>query len=275
MEFALNYSPEAADLLRAGRIAIDRFKCPDWPDMIAEASALRPPYVHFPLQAGGGAAVDWDRVAELLERTGTPHVNLHLAPLVAGHPDIPPDTLDPAHAALLAERMVADTLAAVERFGPERVAVENIPYRPGGRFLRPAVDPALIRRVVEETGCRLLLDLSHARITAASLGVEARAYVEELPVERLAELHITGIRQHNGRMEDHLPMTPDDWPHVAWAFERIRAGAWGEPRIVALEYGGTGPLFEWRSEAAVIAADVPRLYALTHAEPQTQAGERG
>jgi hypothetical protein len=33
MEFALNYSPQAAQLLQEGRIEIDRYKCPDWPDV--------------------------------------------------------------------------------------------------------------------------------------------------------------------------------------------------------------------------------------------------
>ncbi len=40
--FALNYSPQAADLLRAGQIEIDLFKCPAWPDLIAEAQAAAP-----------------------------------------------------------------------------------------------------------------------------------------------------------------------------------------------------------------------------------------
>ncbi|MEN9935362.1 MAG: hypothetical protein RLZZ387_1941 [Chloroflexota bacterium] len=268
MEFALNYSPQAADLLRAGGIALDRFKCPDWPDLIATAAELRPVYIHFPLVAGSRRPIDWAQVAELLERTATPHVNLHLAPDVSAHPDIPPDSAEPAHASLIAERMLPDVLAACERFGPERVVVENIPYRfPSRDFLRASVEPAAIRRVVEEAGCRLLLDISHARITALHTGVDARAYIESLPVARLGELHITGIGLHQGQVTDHLRMSEGDWPDVEWALGRIREGAWGAPRMVALEYGGIGPLFEWRSDAAAIAVDVPRLYNLVHPQP--------
>src|SRR5207253_10695921 len=49
MEFSINYSLEAAALLAAGKINIDRLKLPDWPNMIADAKKLGPVYVHFPL----------------------------------------------------------------------------------------------------------------------------------------------------------------------------------------------------------------------------------
>jgi uncharacterized protein len=265
MEFALNYSPEAAELLHAGRITIDRFKCPDWPDLIAAAAALRPVYVHYPLRAGAEEQPDWEAIALLRKQTRTPFVNLHLDPRAEFHPDIPPDSGDPSHVAALAERMAEDVAAACERFGAENVVVENVPYYgSAGKYMRAAAEPAAIRRVVEHTGCRLLLDLSHARIAAFAIGRDARAYIEALPLARLAELHITGIGLRQGRITDHLRLSEGDWPEVAWAFERIRSGAWARPQIVALEYGGIGPMFEWRSEGATLAADVPRLGTLMH-----------
>jgi uncharacterized protein (UPF0276 family) len=263
MQLALNYSPEAAELLQAGRITIDRFKCPDWPDLIATAAVLRPVYVHYPLRAGAGEQPDWDTIARLREQTKTPFVNVHLDPPAALHTDIPSDAGDPAHVAAIAERMAHDVAAACERFGAEHVVVENVPYYgAAGNFMRAVAEPAAIRYVVQQTGCRFLLDLSHARISAFALGRDARAYIEELPLARLAELHITGIGLRQGRIADHMRLSEGDWPEVAWAFERIRSGAWARPQIVALEYGGIGPLFEWRSEAATLAADVPRLQAV-------------
>jgi hypothetical protein len=58
------------------------------------------------------------------------------------------------------------------------------------------------------------------------------------------------------------PCCRRDWDSLGWALDRIAAGEWAEPWIVAFEYGGIGPLFEWRSERAVIAADVPRMMAM-------------
>ncbi len=39
----------------------------------------------------------------------------------------------------------------------------------------------------------------------------------------------------------------------------IHRGEWAEPWIVAFEYGGIGPIFEWRSEPTFIAEQIPRL----------------
>ena len=52
MQLAINYSLQALELRNEGRIRFDRFKCADWPDMIADARRHAPVYVHFPLEAG-------------------------------------------------------------------------------------------------------------------------------------------------------------------------------------------------------------------------------
>ncbi len=58
--FALNYSAQAADLVRAGTLLIDRFKCPSWHDLVARAATLRRVYVHFSLHAGRGDGEVYD-----------------------------------------------------------------------------------------------------------------------------------------------------------------------------------------------------------------------
>ncbi len=52
MEFAVNYSLEAMELVSRSEIRVDRIKCADWPDMIAEASRTQKVYVHFPFDVG-------------------------------------------------------------------------------------------------------------------------------------------------------------------------------------------------------------------------------
>jgi len=79
----------------------------------------------------------------------------------------------------------------------------------------------------------LLLDISHARITSDTLGIDYEEYIEKLPLDRLHEVHITGVRRYHGFLEDHFEMQAEDWPSVEWAAERIRLGAWREPEIVA------------------------------------------
>jgi hypothetical protein len=54
MEFALNYSRAAEELLCAGKIRVDRFKCPAWQDLVTTVQQLHTVYVHFPLLVGLG-----------------------------------------------------------------------------------------------------------------------------------------------------------------------------------------------------------------------------
>ena len=129
-------------------------------------------------------------------------------------------------------------------------------------FHRACVEPRVIRLVVGETGCGFLLDLSHARIAAHYLGVDPREYVLSLPVEHLRELHVTGVRPVKDRLADHMDFADEDWTWTAWALDHIRAGRWPTPWTVALEYGGVGEPFKWRSERRVIEEQVPRLYGM-------------
>jgi hypothetical protein len=107
------------------------------------------------------------------------------------------------------------------------------------------------------------MDTAHAISSARYFGVDERDYISHLPVHQLRELHITGLKHDDsGVWVDHFAMTESDWAINEWAIEQIRAGKWGKPWVLAFEYGGIGPLFEYRSESSVIAEQVPRLYSL-------------
>jgi hypothetical protein len=294
MRFAVHYSRPAADLIDAGRIAVDAFKCPAWPDLIAAVQARYPMYVHFPLRVGQGTGdaidtetrqpADWRKVEAVLAQTGTPFVNVHLEPTTDDHPGIPADTTDPGDIARLTDCLIRDLRTVVERFGPERVIAENVPN--ADDCLRPVYLPAVVRRVIEECNCGLLFDISHARRAARALGMEATEYIRLLPVERTREIHLSGIQQFDerwiavlrnaglsdaviaqfaGRWQDHLPLTDADWAFTAWALEQIAGGHWGEPQILSLEYGGVGPVWEAFTDPAILAEQVPRLAAMVGA----------
>lgn len=114
----------------------------------------------------------------------------------------------------------------------------------------PPSCPRVIRRVVEETGCGLLLNLGHARLAAHYLGTEVREHVAALPIAHIREFHLSGvqrfegnwlkrasdagidadtIRRFAGRQVEHLPMTERDWALAAWAMGQIHSRAWGGP----------------------------------------------
>jgi uncharacterized protein (UPF0276 family) len=300
LPLAVNYSPQAADLVRSRRIEVDRFKCPGWPDTICAARRTLPVYIHLPLTVGGGAGrvfdaetqapADLDAVERLLDETKSPVVNLHIVspsdrvrgPRIGGR--------DSASWDAVVRQLVADAGNAVERFGSERVALENdFESAIGGPD--PALCPETISRVLEETDAGLVLDLAHARLAARRMGVDVRQYVEALPVKRLREMHVSGVQPLAGRwadrlrqrgiadaairdylrtsvdgMSDHLPMTADDWALTRWAVSRMQAGAWSRPWIVAFEYGGVGRWFAPVTDAETLACQIPRLRGMLRAD---------
>jgi uncharacterized protein (UPF0276 family) len=267
MKLALNFSPPAAGLLAEGRIDIDYFKCPDWPEMIMEALHYRPVAVHFTLRAGTGLLhkTDWAFIERLMKLTGTPYVNLHLDPQPRDFPTetgcITANTQEPAHTSLVMERLLADVSAVVEQFGPERVIAENVPYwGANGEVLRPATEAVVIRRILEETGCGLLLDVAHARISAHYLNLDPSNYLATLPVEHTREMHFGGIHWLPEGPKDHLSMTEGDWPWLEQSLANVRTGAWGKPWLLAFEYGGVGGWFTEHTDPAAIAENVPELW---------------
>lgn len=268
MRLAINYSPQAAHLSAIGDIQFDLYKCPDWPDMVAEAKTQHPVYVHFPIHAARGTLeqVDWAHVERFLNETETHYVNMHVSPDVALFAGLTIDSTDAKWIEPLFERVMHDVNILVGRYGAGRVILENVPYDPDYRLPRLATEPAFFRRVVDESGCGLLLDVAHARIAALHLDMDEIAYLNAMPGHKLRELHITGTLYDDSKKvwRDHFAMKSQDWHLVEHVMDQICDAAWAEPDIVTLEYGGTGNLFNWRSETHVIAADLPRLHEMVH-----------
>lgn len=268
MDLSVNYSPQAAALVHGGRVALDRWKCSDWPALIAGAQATGlPHYVHFDLHAGPGNldAGDLERVDAACAETATPYVNLHVSVRRVDYPGMPVDSRAPADVDAVLARTARDIRVVAARFGPERVIIENLPYRgSGGARLRLGQDAGFLRRLCAETGCGFLLDVAHARTAARSLGLDERAYLASLPVDRLHELHVSGLlRGEDGEVRDeHMALDADDWALLGWCLDQIWQGHWARPWLLALEYGGIGPRADWRSDPAVLADQLPRLRAL-------------
>ena len=258
---AVNFSPEAAGLLAAGAVEVDVLKVPDWDDIVAEAQALAPVYVHFPHQIGAAREKpEIDRSRRLMSATSTASFNVHVAPSSERFAGFAVGDVSDVAVRAVVEALLADLEPALRAFGAEAVVVENLIYRgEGSHLLRAGVEPAALHELVERSGCGFLLDVSHARISAASLGIDAWDYLDALPVHALRELHVSGVGVLDGSLRDHLPLREEDWEFVDGVVGRIMAGAWPAPATVALEYGGVGPVFAWRSDELVIREQLPRL----------------
>lgn len=261
---AVNYSPALADLVASGRVELDLFKLPDWDELIDEASTVRPVYVHFPVELGATRlGVDLDRCLRLMEQTSTSLLNAHVVPSRERFPGLDVAAVDDETSDEVATALLEDLAGLSAAVGPENVIIENVPYRGDGHgLLRAGVDPAVLTRLVEESGCGLLLDLSHAVLTADALGIDVWDYLDALPTHALRELHVSGVRELERKLRDHLPLTSADIELVSAAMARVTAGAWAMPDVVAFEYGGVGPVFDWRTDPDVLAEQVPILKRL-------------
>ncbi len=264
MYLAINYSHAAARLIQSGQIDIDYFKTPDWDWLVNEASQLKPVAAHFTLEVGNDnlGQVDWDKVRHLSQITRTPYINLHLDARQSNYPDFSVDTMNASDVERVAKTILSDVMSVVKRFGPELVIIENSPYRAEqGNTMRLCVLPDLITRVVNETDCGLLLDISHAIITAKSLGISPDEYISQLPMGMMKEMHFAGIQlnQITGQWIDHLSIQETDWYWLDWVLDRIHLGDWNRPWLLAFEYGGVGEPFEWRTDPQVIVEQVPQI----------------
>lgn len=268
MKFAINYSPQAEKLWRAGKIQVDLFKCPDWPDLVEHVGEFHPVYVHGSLQAGRGRlqSADFKLLWRWLDQTDTLVINAHFA---VGTEDFPSPGDVTAEAVI--ERTLRDLEALSEQIPIENIVIENIPSPDPGwndDMVLEVVDPAVISEVVRRSGCGLLLDIAHAIRACEGTGRnDVKEYINAMPVHALRELHVVGILpepDEHGIRQDHFAMTESDWEVAEWALNQIRQRKWRQPDTMAFEYGGVGEQFAWRSDECVIVEQAPRLYQLAH-----------
>lgn len=78
----------------------------------------------------------------------------------------------------------------------------------------------------------LLLDLTHFLISAINLGFDASRELERLPLERVVEFHLSGLKTQFGTAwDDHAQPAPE--PVFALLSQAVRRA---RPRAVTFEY---------------------------------------
>ena len=261
MQFAMNYSPQAAQLLREQKIPLDIYKCSPWESLVQPSLEQLSAYVHFSIVAGRNTLpeLDYDDLQQWKDRTQTMDVNMHIAL---------PQIFDKKGADAAVAELIHDVEIIGQHFGNENIIIENIPY-PDPIFQdlsHYSVDTTVIRRVIEATGCKLLLDIAHAQIGCITNGWDIYEYLDSMPVQHLRELHVTGLQQLDDGCSwgDHVGLREEDWQVLEWVVQNIRDGFWAEPWVMTFEYGGLGEFFEPRSDPQVMLEQAPRLYELAH-----------
>ncbi|MEA4811838.1 MAG: DUF692 family protein [Anaerolineaceae bacterium] len=255
MRFAVNYSVPLENLILAGTLKPDLIKCPEWGNILHFGLSLGSCYVHNEIALGTHTLqhLDFEKIKKFLQLTQTPHLNCHLSG------SFPNYCNTPAQRRQQMDLWMRDIELLRRKIPGWPIICENLPAMPTRTFWRVSLYPDLLSEFMKESETGLLLDLSHARISCMNYGMDYQTYIAALPVERLSELHITGVKLYGAYPEDHFEMQNEDWAPTIWAAQQIHHGEWHTPRMVAFEYGGVGDIFSWRTQGKYLQEQVPRL----------------
>lgn len=235
-QLAADSSPGLLTLLEQDARVVDAIKVGPWMTdaQLEQAKALKPVIAHFALSACRPISPEAQEAALILARKlESPWFSLHLGlddgmvRRIFDRLTLPFPLVRKRKANVNAVR----ALGALRRSWVKPVLAENeaLPFsRAPHSYLG---DPDFIKAAIESTGSHLLLDLAHARVTAASRGEDVRAYLKQLPLHAVLEIHISGPRLVNGVLRDvHETLQEEDYNLLSYALENC------SPRAVTLEY---------------------------------------
>lgn len=174
------------------------------------------------------------------ERTRTPWIGEHLAFITAdglksdddkaNSPTALTYTVCPQMSEETVERVVENVASLQQHFAVPLI-LENSPQYfavPGSSM--PMVE--FINAVIDRSEVGLLLDLTHFLITMLNTGADATKEIDKLPLERVVEIHVSGMNLQSGIVwDDHATPAP---PEVFELLTRVLKRA--RPRAVTIEY---------------------------------------
>ena len=236
IKLSVNLSNALIDLVHAGEVQIDAVEVVPHlsPERIREARAALPG-IPFNFHAGR-VGLDLYRRTDLPRYLAlcpeAPFISLHLAPLplwitvAAMRAQIflpqPPTAM-----------LVRQFIRKVKRLQAHEtlpVILENMAVLHPWKYLFES-DPQVITQVLEETDCRMLLDLSHARIAAQERTLPVEDYLLALPLDKVVQVHVSGCRERDGVLYDaHQALQEADYALLKWVLPYVN------PDWLTLEY---------------------------------------
>ncbi|TMH03124.1 MAG: DUF692 domain-containing protein [Betaproteobacteria bacterium] len=146
--------------------------------------------------------------------------------------------------------LVCERVDAVQSALNRPLLVENI-----SAYIRFADDVMseweFVAAVARRTGCKLLLDVSNIHVNAVNHGFDAHAYLEAMPGDAVAEIHLGGFDASGPCLID---------THGA----RVAPPVWDLYRAAIKRLGPKPTLIEWDT-------DIPALEVLLDEAAQAQA----
>ena len=128
------------------------------------------------------------------------------------------------------------------------IAIENVSC-----YLTPGAEMSevdFLRRTLEQADCALLLDVNNVYVNSVNFGFEPRAYIDALPTERIAYLHVAGHDREASDLaiDTHgAPIIDPVWALLAHTYDRHGV----IPTLLERDFNFP-PLAELLAEVAVI-----------------------
>ncbi len=170
-----------------------------------------------------------DKLKQLVARTKTPFVSDHLCwgsfDGAISHDLLPlPYTKE-------AVKNTADRIRYVQDFLSLPVAVENV-----SSYLEytdsTMTEWQFLAEVADKADCGILLDVNNVFVSARNHGFDPYVYLDNIPLERTAQIHLAGHSERNGYLLD----THDNF---------VKTDVWELYRHVVGIIGPTNTLLEW------------------------------
>ena len=190
-------------------------------DLLTEHFALIPHALNLSLGSAEGVDPAYVRkLAKLVRRVNPPWWSEHIAFTRAGGVDI--GHLSPLPFTWEAVEVVCRNIAEVRRWIDRPLILENIAYTvtvPGGEMS----EAEFLTEVLERTDCGLLLDVTNLHANAVNHGYDPLAFLGQLPLERVVQLHFVGGHWHNGVLIDShsQPTPPKVWALMEAVLTRV------------------------------------------------------
>jgi uncharacterized protein (UPF0276 family) len=238
MILTTNISPALIELLQDDKEIIDGLEVGPW-FTISQIVTYKAQYSRYPFYFHGVNLANKSRMCPLSDRdienylfvTGSPLISIHLSflkPIERAINLVIKRRFPKINPIKSKAYFISRIKKIISRINIP-VLLENLDPIPG--YDNYEIQPINICFVLQETGCNLLLDIGHARLSAEYLGIPPKEYISLLPLTKIKQIHVSGPRIRNGQLFDaHDTMQNIDYELLEHVLAKTN------PNIITLEY---------------------------------------
>jgi uncharacterized protein (UPF0276 family) len=241
MKYACNVSYELMNILENDSTFCDYIKIGAFgrtEALLEVAFSLKPLLIHgFGWFERGGMSstkdIDYDKMNRYIQKYQSPFIGIH-------------SLCFEEDARQIQNTSILDFM--IQRFNDfskhihTDILIENMDYSsyyPYPTTLMETVKPEFICRLIDKTDLGLLLDTSHAKVSAYQLNMDIYKYLDALPLEAIREIHFsgTGFEKDAGYKDIHGIMDEEDYRIAQYLQERLQKFSSQKLEMITLEYG--------------------------------------